>query len=184
MIDYLLFAFISILREAPLYFLLTMQTQTGSSASLTSSSIRLQPSSPSSPHFPFARNDRSEKENEAIIIPTSYSALRENTRNPLSSIDRLSGTSGRAATLYRCQDVFEIIATVSFEHSGCALSRSAFSVLSNDSRARPRASANRKGHSWPACKFAAPCKSACNSGQGRECESSAKEKEKEELRPT
>lgn len=47
-----------------------------------------------------------------------------------------------------------------------------------------RASANRKGHSWPACKSAAPCKSACNSGQGRECERPAKEKEKEELRPT
>lgn len=46
------------------------------------------------------------------------------------------------------------------------------------------APANREGHSWPACKFAAPCKSACNSGQGRECESTAKEKEKEELRPT
>lgn len=27
---------------------------------------------------------------------------------------------------------------------------------------------NRKGHSWPACKSAAPCKSACNSGRGRE----------------
>lgn len=26
---------------------------------------------------------------------------------------------------------------------------------------------NRKGHSWPACKSAAPCKSACNSGQRR-----------------
>ena len=52
-------------------------------------------------------------------------------------IERLSGTIANAICDFVSRlDVFEIIATVSFEHSGCASSRSAFSVLSNDFRAR------------------------------------------------